>query len=136
MQEQGRDEMASLIERLQCEPVLMAVYDKNAADAVRNHASLDMIMIGDVFGLNALNVSICQIRDMTDTPVITVCKSVSNLNLLLDSSNWTELVEPSQGDIEDTLGSLCQWAPAPPHWRPKNAHSYPGKLLRSMLVYS
>lgn len=134
--EQGRDEMASLIERLQCEPVLMAVYDKNAADAVRNHASLDMIMIGDVFGSNALYASIRQIRDTTDTPIIIVCKSVSNLNSLSDSSNWTELVEPSQGDIEEALGSLCQWAPAPPHWRPTNAQSYSGKLLRPIPVYS
>jgi hypothetical protein len=118
MNDECRDKMVSLIERLQGEPIVIVGYRNSAADVVCNHASPDVIIIGDVSGSTVLTISIRRIRDVTDVPVIAVRQSASDLNTLPVISNWTELLDPSQGDIEEALGSLCRWAPAPPHWRP------------------
>ena len=121
IKDEDGDKIASLIERLRCEPIVIVDYHKSAANIVRNHTPLDVIIIGDIYGSTMLDTSIRQIRNFTDIPIIIVRKSASTWIPLLDFSNWTEFVEPSQGDIEEALGSLCQWAPAPPHWRLANA---------------
>ncbi|CAN9385388.1 unnamed protein product [Alternaria alternata] len=129
MSAESREKMAALVERLQVELMTTAGHYNSAADVVRNHISPDVVIIGEVLGPNALTRSIHQIRDATDVPVVAVRQSVSDLKTLSNFSNWMELLEPSQNDIEEAFGRLCQWAPAPPHWRPATPiHSVDGSL--------
>jgi hypothetical protein len=118
MNAEWREKIAASVERLQVELMAMEGHYDSAAGAVCNHASPDVVMIGEVFGTNALARSIHQIRDVTDVPVLAMRQSASDLNTLSNLSNWMELLDPSQNDIEEALGTLCRWAPPPPHWRP------------------
>jgi len=127
MNDESRDKMVALIERLNIEPIVIMSDQTSAADAVRHHAESDTIIIGDAFGSSALNASIRQIRNVTYAPIIVIRESASTLGPMANIADWTELYEPSQGDIEEALGSFCQWAPAPPHWRPATS-SHIGSL--------
>ncbi|KAH8723786.1 hypothetical protein GQ44DRAFT_773663 [Phaeosphaeriaceae sp. PMI808] len=117
MNKKDRDEMVSLVGRLQGEATV-AVGDQNiTADVVNGHTSLDAIIIGDAFSSGRLHTSIRQICDVTKVPIIIVRRYASNLDPLPGLSNWTEFFEPSQGDIEEALVKACHWAPPPPLWQ-------------------
>jgi hypothetical protein len=122
MNDESRNKMIALIKRLKIEPIVIMSDQTSAADALRNHAESDAIIIGDAFGSSVLNASIRHIRDVTYAPIIVIHESASTLGPIPNISDWTELYEPSQGDIEEALGSFCQWAPAPPHWRPATSN--------------
>jgi hypothetical protein len=122
MNDESRNKMVALIKRLKVEPIVIMSDETSTADALQNHAESDAIIIGDAFGSSALNATIRQIRDVTDAPIVVIHESASTLGPIPNISDWTELYEPSQGDIEEALGSFCQWAPAPPHWRPATSN--------------
>jgi hypothetical protein len=122
MNDEGRNKMVALIKRLKVEPIVIMSDEISTADALQNHAESDAIIIGDAFGSSALNATIRQIRDVTDAPIVVIHESASTLGPIPNILDWTELYEPSQGDIEEALGSFCQWAPAPPHWRPATSN--------------
>jgi hypothetical protein len=106
-----QDEVVSLIKSLNNRPTVIPGRLNNAADVVLNYGTPDAIIIGESPSTAR------RIRAVTDTPIILMRDSQSYTSPLSDMSNWIELVEPSQGDIEEALGSLCHWAPAPPLWR-------------------
>jgi archaellum biogenesis ATPase FlaH len=122
MNDESRNKMVALIKRLKVEPIVIMSDQTSTADALQNHAESDAIIIGDAFGSSALNATIRQIRDVTYAPIVVIHESASTLGPIPNISDWTELYEPSQGDIEEALGSFCQWAPAPPHWRPATSN--------------
>ncbi|KAF1833831.1 hypothetical protein BDW02DRAFT_648127, partial [Decorospora gaudefroyi] len=122
MNDESRNKMVALIKRLKVEPIVIMSDQTSTADALQNHAESDAIIIGDAFGSSALNATIRQIRDVTYAPIVVIHESASTLGPIPNISDWTELYEPSQGDIEEVLGSFCQWAPAPPHWRPATSN--------------
>jgi hypothetical protein len=122
MNDESRNKMVALIKRLKAEPIVIMSDGTSTADALQNHAKSDAIIIGDAFGSSALNATIRQIRDVTDVPIVVIHESASTLGPIPNISDWTELYEPDQGDIEEALGSFCQWAPAPPHWRPATSN--------------